>query len=115
VDHVFINGSFDTGPQVTKKCISCHEEQAEDMLNSVHWNWAGSTIHVLGHEGKVNIGKKNLINNFCIATTTNEPRCTSCHAGYGWKDDTFDFSNKSNIDCLVCHDTTGKYLSLIQI
>ncbi len=35
--------------------------------------------------------------------------CTSCHAGYGWKDDNFDFSNPAHIDCLVCHDTTGAY------
>ena len=37
------------------------------------------------------------------------PRCTSCHAGYGWRDENFDFSDSSKIDCLVCHDTTGKY------
>lgn len=40
---------------------------------------------------------------------TNWCRCTSCHAGYGWKDKTFDFSSEENVDCLVCHDTTGTY------
>lgn len=35
--------------------------------------------------------------------------CAQCHAGYGWKDETFDFSNQDNIDCLVCHDLTGTY------
>ena len=35
--------------------------------------------------------------------------CTKCHAGYGWKDSSYDFSNMENVDCLVCHDTTGKY------
>ena len=35
--------------------------------------------------------------------------CTKCHAGYGWEDDSFDFTDKSGIDCLVCHDTTGTY------
>lgn len=39
----------------------------------------------------------------------NEARCTSCHAGYGWKDDSFDFTNQEKIDCLVCHDQTGEY------
>ncbi len=39
----------------------------------------------------------------------NEARCTSCHAGYGWKDDQFDFSSEENVDCLVCHDQTGTY------
>jgi octaheme c-type cytochrome (tetrathionate reductase family) len=40
---------------------------------------------------------------------SNEPFCNACHIGYGWKDDTFDFSKQENVDCLVCHDTTGVY------
>ncbi|MFW6178539.1 MAG: tetrathionate reductase family octaheme c-type cytochrome [Desulfohalobiaceae bacterium] len=40
---------------------------------------------------------------------SNEARCTSCHVGYGWEDDSFDFTDMNNIDCLVCHDTTGEY------
>ena len=40
---------------------------------------------------------------------SNEARCTSCHAGYGWKDKTFDFSSERNVDCLVCHEQTGTY------
>nr|WP_244147441.1 tetrathionate reductase family octaheme c-type cytochrome [Desulfovermiculus halophilus] len=40
---------------------------------------------------------------------SNEARCTSCHAGYGWKDKSFDFSSEQNIDCLVCHEQTGTY------
>lgn len=49
------------------------------------------------------------MNNFCINIQSNEPRCTSCHAGYGWKDKTFDFSNPHNVDCLACHEQTGTY------
>lgn len=44
-----------------------------------------------------------------MAVTSNWCRCTSCHAGYGWKDASFDFSDPSGIDCLVCHDRTGDY------
>ncbi len=40
---------------------------------------------------------------------SNEARCTSCHAGYGWKDKSFDFSSERNVDCLVCHEQTGNY------
>jgi octaheme c-type cytochrome (tetrathionate reductase family) len=47
--------------------------------------------------------------NFCINIGDNEARCTSCHAGYGWKDSSFDFSKQENIDCLVCHEQTGTY------
>lgn len=44
-----------------------------------------------------------------MSPISNEARCTSCHAGYGWRDAHFDFSDKSSMDCLVCHDTTGTY------
>ena len=40
---------------------------------------------------------------------SNEARCTSCHAGYGWKDNNFDFSDPTKVDCLVCHEQTGTY------
>ena len=41
---------------------------------------------------------------------SNEARCTSCHAGYGWKDaKTFDFTDPTKVDCLVCHEQTGTY------
>lgn len=35
--------------------------------------------------------------------------CTICHAGYGWKNERFDFSDPKGVDCLICHDTTGTY------
>jgi len=40
---------------------------------------------------------------------SNEARCTSCHAGYGWTDKNFDFSDQTRVDCLVCHEQTGTY------
>ena len=95
---------------VTRECLRCHDAQAEDMLKSAHWLWKGPSPHTEGHEKHIHLGKAtNTINNFCIALPSNWPRCTSCHAGYGWKDGTFDFSDKTNIDCLVCHDTSEKY------
>ena len=46
-----------------------------------------------------------------MAVASNEGRCTQCHIGYGWKSDTpaSYFDNVNNIDCLICHDTTGTY------
>jgi hypothetical protein len=44
-----------------------------------------------------------------MSIASNEARCTSCHAGYGWKDATFDFTDMTKMDCLVCHDRTGTY------
>ena len=95
---------------VTKNCLSCHEKEGQAILNSAHWKWHGSSPYTVGHEKRVDLGKNHsTINNFCINLNGNWPRCTSCHIGYGWEDENFDFTDASKIDCLVCHDTTGKY------
>lgn len=109
LNHSFLTGPYEEGPDVTADCISCHSQQAADMLNSTHWLWTTCSecgCEEQSHEG---LGKRTVINNFCVAIGSNEPRCTSCHTGYGWEDKTFDFSNASNIDCVVCHETTGTY------
>lgn len=105
----FINGPFNKAQDVTKKCLECHDDVAEDVMASRHWKWLGNVVESGVYEGK-QLGKVNMINNFCIAVSSNEPRCTSCHIGYGWKDDSFDFNNAENIDCLVCHEQTGEYV-----
>lgn len=105
-----INGPFKTGPEVTKACLQCHAQQAQDFMKTQHWTW--SVNQEVPGRGKVDLGKKNAINNYCIALPSNNPRCTSCHAGYGWKDASFDFSKADNVDCLICHDTTGSYKKL---
>ena len=95
---------------VTKACLSCHEIQGKTMLNTSHWNWQGPSPFTVGHERRVDLGKRcQAINNSFIALSGNWPRCTSCHVGYGWQDEGFDFTDMGKIDCLVCHDTTGAY------
>lgn len=102
----FISGPLKTGPEVTRKCMECHEQETRSFMKSVHWTWAKKQVV----NGKpMEYGKKNALNNFCIALPSNWSRCTSCHAGYGWKDNSFDFTKAENVDCLVCHDTTGTY------
>lgn len=95
---------FQTGPEVTAACLTCHTEAAHQIMGTTHWKWT-YTDPQTGEE----LGKKNVINSFCGSIKSNEPRCTSCHVGYGWKDDSFDFTEETNVDCLVCHDTTGTY------
>jgi len=92
----------------TASCLLCHEESGRQMLDSGHFNWAGEIQGIIGFEG-IEAGKRDLLNNFCIATATNEGRCTQCHVGVGWKDNSFDFDDPENVDCLVCHDQTGRY------
>jgi len=109
-DHTeHVKGPFQTPQDVTKNCLSCHEDAAKEVMQSTHWTWLSQPMQIPGHDKPVRIGKRNLFNNFCINLNSNWPRCTSCHPGYGWKDANFDFSNQENVDCLVCHDQTGTY------
>ena len=47
---------FQTGPEVTKACLTCHTEAAGQMHKSIHWTWQW--------EKAGGMGKKNAINNF---------------------------------------------------
>ena len=99
-----LKGPFADGPAVTRACLGCHTEAGKQLIKTTHWTW-GFENAVTGQR----LGKKNVVNNFCVATATNWPRCTSCHIGYGWKDDQYDLTAEDHVDCLVCHDTTGTY------
>lgn len=103
-------GPYESGSEVTRACLDCHETAGHEVMQTVHWTWESKPYDLEGHAEPVTIGKKNALNNFCLGIQSNWPGCTSCHAGYGWEDETFDFSNQENIDCLVCHDTTGLYV-----
>jgi octaheme c-type cytochrome (tetrathionate reductase family) len=106
-DHsMFITDPFNSGPEVTETCLSCHDDAARQVMATSHWTWSLEQ-NVDGK--KINRGKINAINNFCVAVGSNEPRCTSCHVGYGWEDQNFDFTDQTKVDCLVCHDGTGTY------
>lgn len=94
--------------QGTKSCLNCHGKLADEVLNTAHFKWEGVATNIEGFENEIH-GKNDILNNFCIAVTTNEARCTQCHAGYGYKDGTYDFGDPENIDCLVCHDQTSTY------
>jgi octaheme c-type cytochrome (tetrathionate reductase family) len=97
----------------TKTCLMCHEEDGVQMLDSAHFKWQGKVENIVGLEGGEH-GKNDLLNNFCIAVPSNEARCTQCHAGYGYKDAAYDFTNPENIDCLACHDQSGTYMKDIK-
>lgn len=96
--------TFATGPEVTKACLECHTEAAKQVHKTKHWTW-----EYLNPVTEQKLGKKNVINNFCTSISTNQTFCSACHVGYGWSDDSFDFTSEANVDCLVCHDTTGEY------
>ena len=95
---------FKSGPEVTKACLTCHTEAAKQVHRTKHWTW-----EFINTEKNQKLGKKNVLNNYCISIPNNQQFCTNCHVGYGWKDKNFDFTSEANVDCLVCHDTTLTY------
>ncbi len=110
VDHSLfqqLRAPFKKPQDVTSACIGCHNGRDKEVMRSSHWNWE-RTEYIPG-QGIRAIGKKNLLNNFCIGVTGNEQSCNRCHAGYGYADASFDFKNPLNVDCLSCHDNSGKY------
>lgn len=98
-----LQGEFASPEELIDACLSCHVLAADQIHKTIHWTW------VCPKAKDQTIGKSTVINNFCMAMPSNEPRCTSCHTGFGWKDKTFDFTSERNVDCLVCHDQTGTY------
>jgi octaheme c-type cytochrome (tetrathionate reductase family) len=104
----YIEGPFKTPQEVTAACLDCHDDVTNGIMKTQHWNWHSTEFFQVNGDS-IRIGKQNMINNFCIAVPSNWPRCTSCHIGYGWEDESFDFTDEQNIDCLICHDQTGTY------
>ncbi len=96
---------FTSGPEVTEACLSCHTEADDQVMHSIHFNWEFENTTT----GQL-LGKRHVINAFCGNVVGNEPRCTSCHAGYGW-DDMAQSPQQESVtpDCLVCHDRSGQY------
>ena len=96
--------SFASGPEVTKACLSCHNQAARQIHTTKHWNW-----QFFNEKTGQLLGMKNVVNNLFISVSSNLPFCTRCHIGYEWTDERFDFSAEEQVDCLACHDTTGTY------
>lgn len=110
VDHSqfeILQQDFEHPSEVTEACLSCHNGRDEEIMKTSHWKWSKEIIRTEGDT--VRAGKKNAFNNYCAHISSNEWKCTKCHAGYGWKDKTFDFTESKNVDCMICHDLTGAY------
>jgi len=108
LDHsAFFQEKIATPQDVTRRCLECHKDAAREVMATAHWTWLSGDVTRAGK--LLRIGKRNNLNNFCISITGNWARCTKCHAGYGWGDADFDFTQAENVDCLVCHDASGGY------
>jgi octaheme c-type cytochrome (tetrathionate reductase family) len=100
---------FSTPQEVTAACIECHNGRHTEVMQSTHWNWEREEY--IPGKGIRSVGKRNLVNNFCIGVAGSRQSCNKCHAGYGWNDDQpFNFTDANNVDCLACHDQSGDYV-----
>jgi len=104
-----LRGHFARPQDVTRACISCHNGRAGEVMRSSHWNW--ERAEYIEGRGIRYVGKKNILNNFCIGTAGSHQSCNKCHIGYGWSDETeFNFGDSLNVDCLACHDNSNTYV-----
>ena len=89
--------------QGTQTCLQCHEDEAQDVFESVHYQWLGDTPYMVDGpavQGKLDIG----VNSYCINITGNWNGCSSCHAGLGARPERISSQSQlENIDCLICH------------
>jgi len=114
VDHSMfqqLKKRFTKPQEVTAACISCHNGRHTEVLQSTHWNWE-RTEYIAG-KGIRAIGKRNVLNNYCIGISGNQQSCNRCHIGYGYSDASFNFSDSLNVDCLACHDNSATYVKAI--
>jgi len=73
VDHMklqALNKVFKTPQEVTEACLSCHTETHKEVMASSHWNW--ERVAYVEGRGISSAGKKNVMNNFCLGTSSNE-------------------------------------------
>ena len=111
VDHskfAVLQKDFARPQDLTKTCISCHNKRHIEVMQSSHWNWERPDY--IEGKGIVYLGKKNIINNFCIGTQSNVKSCAKCHIGFDMTENGTSFTDSTNIDCLVCHDQSNSYV-----
>ena len=49
---------FVTGPEVTRACLKCHNQAADQVHSSIHWTWESNE----GDEKA--LGKAHVVNNY---------------------------------------------------
>ncbi len=100
----------------TKTCLKCHENDAKEAFNSLHYQWKAAAPNIVNAAGK-KLGKIITSNDFCTNPSINwigilknskgqviGNGCSKCHAGLGLKPaEEVSQEQLENIDCLICH------------
>ncbi|MBE0584330.1 MAG: hypothetical protein IH612_11300 [Desulfofustis sp.] len=97
-----------TSWQGAATCLQCHENEAKQVFDSVHYQWLGEATEMVNGpdiQGKLDMG----VNSYCINTTGNWNGCGACHVGYGARPEVQQSQAQlENIDCLICHQQEYK-------
>ncbi|WP_163339391.1 hypothetical protein [Desulfopila sp. IMCC35008] len=85
-------------------CITCHQEEAAEMLDSLHMKWSGPTPNLTNTNGE-ELGKAvGGINSFCTYAVSSKGACYSCHVR---ADGNAPHPPEAkDVDCLMCHSDT---------
>jgi len=93
-------------------CVACHQEQAQAMFGSVHYQQMGDTPTVPNLDGAAGKGPNGLrvMNSYCgTPTTSSHATCATCHVGNGrLPSPQLSTEQLENIDCLMCHQDAYK-------
>jgi hypothetical protein len=85
-------------------CVSCHQEEANDMLDSLHMKWSGPTPNLTNTNGEEKGKAVDGINTFCTYAMSSKGACFTCHVrtdGNAPDQPTVD-----DVDCMMCHNDT---------
>jgi hypothetical protein len=94
-------------------CKDCHRVQAQDMYQSVHYQWKSAATGMTtgpATQGKLDATDgSSAMNAYCINIQGNWNPCGSCHIGTGAKPvattNPTD-AQLASVDCLMCHSQT---------
>lgn len=67
---------FETASDVTRACLTCHNQADEQLHATAHWNWEFEHPET----GQL-LGKRHIIDNNVLDITENQAYCGSCHFG----------------------------------
>ncbi len=106
---VFVNGPIPAHNTITTyngpaTCISCHQQEADEMLDSLHMKWSGVTPNLTNTNGEERGKAIGGINTFCTYAMSSKGACFSCHVRANGNAPHPPEAN--DVDCLMCHSDT---------
>lgn len=60
-DHTaLMPGPYESGEDVTRACLNCHPNSAEQVIHTSHWRWEGDPVYSPEHGKEITLGKKKI-------------------------------------------------------